>query len=165
MEEPQPKRAVTVEVPGDGAKVDVRLGADLDEVLREIVRGLIRERGWPNQTKAAEAMGLTQQALNNFLNRKNGCTLSSLSRMCAALQLDPTQLFGRHPDYANKRHFAADFVFDQFRAVLDKNEAARLINVLNALKARGALGPQIDALESTLATPVSRRTSRRKNAN
>lgn len=168
MEEPSSKRAVTVEVPGDGNAREKRLGADLDEVLREILDGLKEERGWENWSEAAERLGLTQQALNNFRRRRNGFTLSTLSKMCAALQLDPTALFARHAHYAARRQFAADFTYDQFRDVLDRGEAARLLPLLRAQKDRGALDSFLTWLESSTSAPAtaaSRRKHRRKNAN
>ncbi len=153
-------REVTVLVPGDGDRLSERSGADLNDVLRAILWDLRDDYGWKDWTAAAKALGLPQSSLSSFFQEekvknpdgsttveRQGTRLETLSRICAAIRKDPIELFQRHERYAEEKRFADDAIFDQFRTVLDRGEAARLLPVLVTLKARGALDLALQTME------------------
>ena len=102
-----------------------------------------------------------------------GTRLETLSKICAALKIDPVRLLQRHERYNPESGvaFAEDSVFDSFRALLERDEAARLIRILNALLERGATDQVFTAAEAMLGLddgagrqkrPTPRAKSRRR---
>jgi len=145
-------RTVEVRIRNDR---EVHAGADLDDVLRQIVWDLKVAHEWEFTAEAARQLGLKQQTLSLFLDETlPGTSLQTLSRICAALRTTPVDLFRKHERYGSLEgrevRFAEDIVFDRFRALLTVEQARRLVTLLERLGSKHALAPVLDAADALL---------------
>jgi len=170
-ERPTEIRTVAVDVPNDR---ETHEGADLDDVLRQIVWDLKVAHEWDSTAETARQLGVKQQTLSLFLDETlPGTSLQTLSRICAALRTSPVDLFRKHERYGRLQglevRFAEDIVFDRFRALLTVDQARRLVTLIERLGSRHALAPVLDAADALLgareepASAESPRTPRRSS--
>jgi DNA-binding Xre family transcriptional regulator len=164
----RPREIRDVEVPVAGGRK--HRGANLDDVLRQILWDLAEREGW-SENKAASNLGVPQATLHDFMaGAKDGKSLKlqSVSRICAALKTSPVDLFRLHeryrPEARDEATFAEDLVFDRFRALLSHQSARRLVRLIEIWNDRGSLPSQLDAWEKShsSASPSKASGSKKK---
>lgn len=161
-EEKRPEfETMHVLVPGDGGTEEKRFGADLNGIVRGILWDLKREREWPDWKEAARHLGLPQQTLSRLMSGSGGIKLETLSKVCAALQIEAPAFLQLHEHYSAEKRYAADAIFDQFRAVLSRGEASRLLAVVGFLKRAGALDSALTTLETISPRRATSRETKR----
>lgn len=115
-------------------------GADLNVVLRDVVRGLLTELEL-SENKLATAWGISQRNVNRWLAGDHGLTVENLSTLCAALEINPVDLLCRHPMYEPKQRakvrYAKDGIYDRFRTSLDLGEAQAVLKSIREQKRLG----------------------------
>ena len=144
---------VAVSVPtGDGGKEE-RRGADLDDVLRVILWDIAEAAGW-GQNETARRLGVPQSTLSDVMSSGKGARVNFLSRICAAMKLDPAALFQSFERYAPESRgsvrFVEDAVYDRFRTLLTVDQARRTLAIFDRLHATGSVDAAIELLEKKL---------------
>jgi len=115
-------------------------GHDLNDVAREIVRGLMKNRSCSENVMAKE-LGVSQRSLNRFLKNEEGWSLARFSRICAELEMNPVDFFRSHELYDRetrvKMRFAKDALYDRFRTLLTQPEATLVLRSVQVQKKLG----------------------------
>jgi transcriptional regulator with XRE-family HTH domain len=131
---------------------------NLDDVLRDVLRGLMRDREW-SQAELSRRIGQPRSQVSRFLGgltdddgreRDFNVRLEFLSAVCAALDETPLELFSRHPVFqleANdlRRHR----MHAKLVELLIPAEANALLVSIEQAKQRGVLDlvlAQVDTL-------------------
>ena len=156
-------RTVTVEVPSVSSPSGIakRDGANIDDVVRAIIWDFKEEvHEWSSWAEAARHLGVPQQTLSDFMNDpESGTRILTLSRICAALQMSPVDLLQLHeryhPESRGDTPFAADVVYNRFRALLDVRQASRLARMLELAQGSDLLEKALDFAEAVAGGGVS----------
>lgn len=140
---PRPSiREVDVEVVREGRLLK-RKGANLSDVLGGIIWDEMQQLGMGQEEIGAYVGGISQQHVSNLLRQKKGTSLEVLSKVCAAYQKSPGELFEQHERYLSRKsedaqaQFAVDQVYNRFRSLIGVDTARRLAVVLDALNRSG----------------------------
>lgn len=106
-------------------------GFNLNVIVREILRGIITDRGW-SENRAAKEWNIPQRTFNRWLSEGASIDLEALSILCAELEVNPPAFFASHEVYkAENRarlHFAKDSLYDRFRTLLSVEEGRRVLH-------------------------------------
>ncbi len=119
-----------------------RAGNDQDDVFRAVLLGLIDEFGW-TQGQLGERMGLSQGQVSNYLlgKRNQKVTVENITRLCNALDKNPIQVWGRHPDYEKHARayvtFPKDHLYNVYNELLKNAEALGLLTTLDRARELG----------------------------
>ncbi len=135
---------VDVEVEIDPKKLESRVGADLNDVLRAILWDQQKTADW-STLEFARRLGIPKSTLQGILDEDEpkGTSLHVLSMICAAEKINPDALFQAHESYRPEDRdgvrYAEDAVFDRFRALLTVGQAKEALAVLDVVKRQGTI--------------------------
>ena len=148
-------KAVETKVVRAGVEEVVR-GPDLDDVLKGVLCALRNQSG--GSTRAlARSRGVPPQTINGLLDDTvdTGARVTTLTRICAALDCSIGELFGRHPKYAD-----ADQVQHPLWGTLSQHSTPKQLEMLARLVLLAQqLGIQESVIEQSLTMVESMATA------
>lgn len=139
---PTPVRRIPFKAAGRALEAN-----DLDDAARYIIEKTQESYGW-SQAETAANLGMTQQALNQFMsvdreaphvegeNARGTLTVRTLSKLAAATpgaHNSPILFFQQHPLFAGN---AQDAGYQALCSVLSSTEAADLAQIVEVLRGR-----------------------------
>lgn len=123
-----PKQAfIEFQSESPGGKKSKRKGPDLDSTLRGVILEL-KESHNLSTASLARKMGVRQQTLSTFMSpgETQGCRLALLSRLCAAFNLTPIEIFQISPFFAEDHASVAA----SLKADLDKESWVQFLELV-----------------------------------
>lgn len=149
----------------DGS-MTTKKGPDLNSVLRGVLVQLRNSMGITT-SELARRVGVKQQSMSGLLSDAGdrGFTLTLVSQICAAMQIDIGELFSQHPQYgaSEGEEIAA------LKAVTDKKQRVALGEALHLCSSIGIVDAQIEQMRVTAeaikaSTEKVRAPTRRKKS-
>ena len=143
-----------------------RKGPDLNSVLRGVLIQLRNSMGITT-SELARRVGVKQQSMSGLLSDAGdrGFTLTLVSQICAAMQIDVGELFSQHPQYgaAEGEDVAA------IKAVTSKAQRTAIGEALHLCSSIGIVDAQIEQMRVTAeaikaSTEKVRAPTRRKKS-
>lgn len=143
-----------------------RRGPDLNTVLRGVLVQMRNTMGI-STSELARRIGVKQQSLAAMLSDRDdrGFSLSLISSMCAALEIDVGELFSMHPQYGSSE----DQSLTEIRAVTTEEERRALSDAVQLCSTLGIVRAQTEQMQATAeaiakatgAADITRKKARR----
>jgi transcriptional regulator with XRE-family HTH domain len=157
----KPVRRIPFTLP-DGRRGEAH---DLNDVVRDVITEIRQANEW-SEAETAANLGMTQQALNDFMNvdrnvphvegekPKGTLTVHTLSKIAATSALNsPVVLFQRHPLFAGQANAAA---YEALCGVLSSTEAEQLAQIVDVLRGRESLAEFLERTNAMLGIDQKR---------
>lgn len=131
------------------AEGNQKAGADLSDVLRDLLLHEMETQGW-SQEQVAPLLGVSQATVSRFLKGLTPMKSDELTKLCILLDRNPLRLFAGHPRYFDdtraKTFYPKDELYKRFVALLRNGEAHDLVDLIQQAQQLGAGRAAIQAV-------------------